>query len=107
MRPTRFQKMGSAFSRALSNAEAIFTIDGVQSLPVRIILRNGVSLDVGEEQGQDIEAKTYSLAVAAADVAGLTSLRDSMTFEGNIYRIRNHDDDGHAMMRIFVTGDIR
>jgi hypothetical protein len=107
MRPTRFQKMGSAFSRAFGNADAIFTIDGVQGLPVRIILRNGVSLDVADEQGQDIEAKTYSLSVAAADVIGLASLRDSMTFEGNTYSIRNHDDDGHAMLRIFVTGDIR
>jgi len=106
MRPNRFQKMGSAFSRAFGNAEAIFTIDGVQRPPVRIILRNGVSLDIGEEQGQDVEAKTYSLSVAAADVAGLTSLRDTMMFEGNTYGIRNHDDDGHAMMRIFVMGDI-
>lgn len=98
--------MGSAFSRAFGNATAIFTINGVAGLPVPIILRNGRDLDEGEEQGQSLEARTYSLAVAASLVPGLASQRDVMTFEGTVYPIVNHTDDAHAMLRVFVRGDI-
>ncbi|WEZ84581.1 hypothetical protein P6U16_08405 [Rhizobium sp. 32-5/1] len=98
--------MGSAFSRAFGNTTAVFTINGVVGLPVPIILRNGRDLDEGEEQGQGLEARTYSLAVAATDVAGLISQRDTMTFEGTVYPIVNHTDDAHAMLRVFLRGEI-
>lgn len=105
MRATRFQKMGPAFSRAFGNASAVFTIAGIAGQPVPIILRNGRDLDEGDEQGQGLEASTYSLAVAASHVAGLTSQRDTMTFNGTVYPILNHTDDAHAMLRVFVQGE--
>ena len=106
MRPTRFAKMGSAFSRAFGNATAVFMVDGVVTSPVTLILRNGRSLDLADQNDQDIEARTYSLAVAASDVPGLTSQRDTMVFDGVTYAIRNIEDDARAMLRIYVTGDI-
>lgn len=106
MRPTIFQKMGPAFSRAFGNATAIFTIGGVPGPSVPIILRNGRDLDEGDEQGQGLEVRTYSLGVAAVHAPGLTSQRDTLLFDGKVYSVRNHIDDGHAMLRIFVTGDI-
>lgn len=98
--------MGPAFSRAFGNTTAVFSINGVSTSAVPIILRNGRSLDESEQHDQGVEAKTYSLAVAASDVPGLASLRDSMIFEGVTYAITNHDDDGRAMLRLYVTGDI-
>lgn len=106
IRPPLFADMGDAFATAFGNAEAIFTIDGVNTPPTRIILRVGVGTNEVEEHGQGVEAVNYSLCVPASSVPGLTSQRDSMIYNGTTYPIINHIDDAHAMLRLFVEGDL-
>lgn len=101
-----FADMGGAFADAFGNADAVFTIDGVNTPSTRIILRVGIATDEVEEQGHGVEAVNYSLCVPASSVPGLTSQRDSVTYNGITYPIINHTDDARAMLRLFVEGDL-
>ena len=105
------------FVRAFGNAEAVFTVDGSDRPPVRCILRQWRDTDLAEDMGQAVEGTTHLLSVAAAQVPNLVSQRDSVTVfvtdrngaridDGTHYEIKTHEDDGRAMLRIFLTGDI-
>ena len=107
-RPAAFSGMGSAFAGAFGNVDCRFTIDGVSLQDtVRGILRQKRELGLADEYGrQDVEAVTHVLSVPATDLEALESERDQVEIEGTIYGIRNVTDDGRAMMKIWLRGDI-
>lgn len=106
-RPERFARMGEAFGRAFGNADGVFRINGVSGNPVRIIARKTRLTDEAEESGHGVEAVIDSVSVAATDVPGLTSQRDAVTIDGQLYPIRNIEDDGRAMLKLFFVGKLQ
>lgn len=116
-RPALFRRMGAAFEKAFGNVDAVFTIAGVDRPPVRAILRKWREIDLAEDLGQAVEGTTHLLSVAADSVAGLMSQRDSViiheldrngvrTGVSAAFEIRDNSDDGRAMVRIHLSGDI-
>ncbi|SOC38988.1 hypothetical protein SAMN05892877_105364 [Rhizobium subbaraonis] len=116
-RPALFAHMGAAFDDAFGNVDAAFTIDGVQRPAVRAILRKWREIDLVDDLGQGVEGTTHLLSVAAGKVSGLESQRDSViiheldrngvrTGVNAAFEIRDHSDDGRAMARIHLSGDI-
>lgn len=116
-RPALFARMGPAFDKAFGNVDAVFTIAGVERPAVRAILRKWREIDLVEDLGQAVEGTTHLLSVAADKVPGITSQRDSVTIHeldrngvrtgtSATFEIREHSDDGRAMVRIHLSGDI-
>lgn len=107
-RPAIFAGMGEAFAGTFGNVDCRFTIDGaVQPEPVRGILRQKRELELADEFGrQDVEAITHVLSVPASGLEELEGERDSVTIDGTAYGIRNVTDDGRAMLKIWLRGDI-
>lgn len=116
-RPALFARMGTAFDAAFGNVDAAFTIDGVARPAVRAILRQWREIDLAEDLGQAVEGTTHLLSLAADKVAGLESQRDSVTIHEldrngvrtgvtATFEIRDRSDDGRAMVRIHLSGDI-
>ena len=116
-RPALFARMGAAFDMAFGNVDAVFTIAGVARPSVRAILRKWREIDLVEDLGQAVEGTTHLLSVAADKVVGLESQRDSVTLHeldphgmrtgvSAAFEIRDHSDDGRAMARIHLSGDI-
>ncbi|UTV37640.1 hypothetical protein MYG64_04805 [Ensifer adhaerens] len=106
-RPEPFARMGPKFARAFGNVAAVFTIDGVVSpKAVRGIFRVWRGVDLVDEADQAVEGTTHVLSVAAADVPGLESQRDHVTFDGVTYPIINVSDDARAMLKLSLSGDI-
>ena len=101
-----FARMGEAFSRRLGNIRASFRIAGTVGDPVAVIVRQTREPGEVEEFGQSVEAVSQSVSVAAALVPGLQSQRDAMIIAANIYPIRNISDDGRAMLRLTIEGDL-
>ncbi|MGV0817124.1 head-tail joining protein [Martelella sp. AMO21009] len=107
-RPPQFSNMGAGFVSAFGNVDCVFTVDGVdQSASVRGILRQKRELEIAGEFGdQDVEAVTHVLSVAAVGLEALEAQRDSVTIAGTTYDIKNQMDDGRAMLKLYLTGDI-
>ncbi|WP_404862074.1 hypothetical protein [Georhizobium sp. MAB10] len=106
-RPTVFDGMGAAITAAFGNVDAVFTIDGVSQPAVRALLRQRRDIDLGDEGGQAIEGTRHTLAVDARLLAvPPVTGRDSVTISGITYRIGNRLDDGRAMLRFILDGDI-
>ncbi|SOC47088.1 hypothetical protein SAMN05892877_1273 [Rhizobium subbaraonis] len=116
-RPALFRRMGAAFEKAFGNVDAVFTIAGVDRPPVRAVLRKWREIDLVEDLGQAVEGTTHLMSVSAENVAGLMSQRDSViiheldrngarTGDSAAFEIRDHSDDGRAMVRIHLSGDI-
>jgi hypothetical protein len=105
-RPAAFAGMADAFTSALGNVDAVFTIDGIPGQPVRAILRQRRDIDMVEDAGQSVEGTVHTLAVDALLVAGITSNRDTVTIDGVVFGIGNRIDDGRAMMRFVLDGNI-
>lgn len=106
-RPLLFQEMGRQFSAAFGNCDAVFTIAGVVGLPVRVIVRSVRVNNEAEESGHGVEAVIDNVSVAAAAVPGLTSQRDAVTIGGRLYPIRNIEDDGRAMLKLFFRDKLQ
>ena len=106
MRPALFARMGAAFQRAFGNADAIFTIDGVAGEEVRVILRVMRTDDLAEEGVVGVEGTVHAISVPAEAVPGITSGRDSVVIAGTQYGIGNRLEDGRAMARFILDGDI-
>lgn len=117
LRPAVFERMGESFSRAFGNVDAVFTIDGEVRPAVRAILRQWRDVEESEELGQSVEGTTHLLSVASSMVPGLVSQRDSVSIfvtdragnrvdDGAEFAVKNHADDGRAMLKIYLTGDI-
>ena len=105
--PPLFAGVGAAFTATFGNVDCLFTIDGVQrTKPVRGILRQKRAIDLGEDEGQGVEGTVHTLKVNATDVPGLVSERDSVVIDGTTYEVGNVEDDGRAMLRIVLSGDI-
>ncbi|ANK73607.1 hypothetical protein FA04_13850 [Ensifer adhaerens] len=106
-RPEIFARMGSKFAKAFGNVDAVFTIAGVVSpKAVRGILRVWRDVELMEEVDQAVEGTTHLLAVAATDVPGLESRRDTVAIDGVTYPIINVSDDARAMLKLSLSGDI-
>lgn len=106
-RPEVFARMGPKFARAFGNVDAVFIIAGVVSpKAVRGILRVWRDVELMEEVDQAVEGTTHLLAVAAADVPGLESKRDTVAIDGVTYPIINVSDDARAMLKLSLSGDI-
>lgn len=116
-RPALFARMGAVFDRAFGNVDAVFTIAGVAGPAVRAILRKWREIDLAEDLGQAVEGTTHLLSVSADKVAGIASQRDSVTIHeldrngvrtgvSAMFEIRDHSDDGRAMVRLHLSGDI-
>ncbi len=116
-RPALFERMGAAFARSFGNVDCVFTIDGAERASVRGILRQWRDIDLGDELAQPVEGTTHLLSVASSEVPGLVSQRDSVTIfatdstgkridNGIPFDVKNHEDDGRAMLKIYLTGDI-
>lgn len=116
-RPAIFERMGAEFSRALGNVDCEFIIAGVAQTSVRGILRQWRDIDLSEELSQSVEGTTHLLSVASSSTPGLVSQRDKVTIfkldpignrvdDGQLFEIRNHADDGRAMLKIYLKGDI-
>ncbi|AJY47045.1 head-tail joining protein [Martelella endophytica] len=107
-RPAIFAAMGDAFAGTFGNVDCRFTIDGVAlSDPVRGILRQKRELELADEFGrQDVEAVTHVLSVPATGLEELESERDTVNIDGTFYGIRNLSDDGRAMLKLWLKGDI-
>ena len=106
-RPEPFARMGPKFARAFGNVDALFTISGVVGpKAVRGILRVWRDVELMEEVAQAVEGTTHVLSVAATDVLGLESKRDSVSIDGVTYPIINVSDDARAMLKLSLSGDI-
>lgn len=105
-RPERFARMGAAFGRAFGNADGIFTIAGATGGPVRIVARKIRETNLAEESDQGVEGVIDSVSVAADAVPGLTSQRDTVEIGGVSYPIRNIADDGRAMLKLLLQGNL-
>ncbi|TCT34704.1 head-tail joining protein [Martelella mediterranea] len=107
-RPAVFAGMGPAFAAALGNVDCRFTIDGVlQPETSRGILRQKRELEFADEYGrQDVEAVTHVLSVPATGLEKLESERDQVEIDDASFDIRNITDDGRAMLKIWLRGDI-
>ena len=106
-RPEIFARMGPKFAKAFGNVDAVFTIAGVVSPnAVRGILRVWRDVELMEEVDQAVEGTTHVLSVAAIDVLGLESKRDSVSIDGVAYPIINVSDDARAMLKLSLSGDI-
>ncbi|AMM84247.1 hypothetical protein [Martelella sp. AD-3] len=107
-RPAIFAGMGEAFAGTFGNVDCRFTIAGVVLAdPVRGILRQKRELELADEFGrQDVEAITHVLSVPAAGLEELEGERDSVTIDGTAYGIRNVTDDGRAILKVWLRGDI-
>lgn len=117
LRPAIFERMGPQFVRFLGNADCEFTIGGVMRPSVRGILRQWRDIDMVEDFSQAVEGTTHLLSVAASDIPGLASQRDRVAIfltdpsgkridAGNTFEVKNHTDDGRAMLKIYLKGDI-
>lgn len=117
LRPAVFERMGPQFVRSLGNVDCEFTIGGVLMPSVRGILRQWRDVDLAEDLSQAVEGTTHLLSVATSNTVGLVSQRDSVTIfmtapdgrrldAGTFYEVRNHTDDGRAMLKIYLKGDI-
>jgi len=107
-RPAVFAGMGPAFAGAFGNVDCRFTIDGLmQPETCRGLLRQKRELELADEYGrQDVEAVTHVLSVPATGLEDLESERDQVEIDGKAYAIRNLTDDGRAMLKIWLRGDI-
>lgn len=116
-RPTLFQRMGPGFVRAFGNVDCEFVIAGAARPTVRGILRQWRETDLASEGMQAVEGTTHLLSVAALDAPGLRSQRDSVTVfvtgaggvrldAGQTFGVASHEDDGRAMLKIQLSGDI-
>lgn len=107
-RPAIFAGMGDAFAGTFGNVDCRFTIGGVQrSDSVRGILRQKRELELGDAFGrQDVEAVTHVLSVPATGLDDLESERDTVIIDRTTYGIRNLTDDGRAMLKLWLKGDI-
>lgn len=117
LRPAIFEAMGEHFTAAFSNAEAEFTIAGTRRPAVRCILRQWRDADLVEAEGQAVEGTSHLLSVSSGAVAGLVSQRDRVDLypldalgarTGDVIAcaIRNHADDGRAMTKIWLEGNL-
>jgi hypothetical protein len=104
-RPAAFAGMAGAFTRAFANVDAVFTIAGVPGDPVRAILRQERVADLADD-GVGVEGLVHTLAVDADKVPGIASQRDSVTIAGETFGIGNRLDDGRAMARFILDGEI-
>ncbi len=105
-RPAAFERMAGSFQRAFGNVDAIFTIDGVRGDRVRAILRQRREDDLAEDGTVGVEGMTHVLSVPAETVQGIASQWDSVEIDGRTYGIGNRVDDGRAMMRFLLSGNI-
>ena len=107
-RPAAFCGMGPAFAATFGNVDCRFTVDGeVQPETCRGILRQKRELELADEYGrQDVEAVTHVLSVPATGLEALESERDQVEIDGEAYAIHNLTDDGRAMLKIWLRGDI-
>lgn len=117
LRPAVFDRMGPAFLRGFGNAEAVFTIAGTARNPVKAIVRQWREPDMMEAEGQAVEGASHVVAVASGDIAGLVSQRDSVTLHildksgartgvTVAGKIRNQAEDGRAMTKLWIKGNI-
>lgn len=104
-RPAVFSGMAGAFTRAFANVDAVFTIAGVAGNPVRAILRRERVDDLADD-GVAVEGTVHTLAVDADKVPGMVSQRDHVTIAGETFGIGNRIDDGRAMARFVLNGEI-
>ncbi|WDZ75454.1 hypothetical protein PWG15_12590 [Ensifer adhaerens] len=106
-RPEIFARMGPKFAKAFGSVDAVFTIAGVVSpKAVRGIFRVWRGVDLVDEADQAVEGTTHVLSVAATDVPGLESQRDTVAIDGVTYPIINVSDDARAMLKLSLSGDI-
>lgn len=106
-RPPLFEGMGHAFTGALGNVDALFIVNGVQlPKPVTVILRQRRDIGLAEEAGQSVEGTYHTMAVDAALVPELVSGRDRVIIQGEAFTIGNRLDDGRAMLRFVLDGNI-
>ncbi|MET3602175.1 head-tail joining protein [Martelella mangrovi] len=107
-RPAIFAGMGEAFAGTFGNVDCLFTVDGIALPdPVRGILRQKRELELADAFGrQDVEAVTHVLSVPATGLEDLESERDTVTIGGTVYDICNVTDDGRAMLKVWLRGDI-
>ncbi len=106
-RPSLFAGMGAEFSDTFGNVDAVFTINGVVSPKVvRGIFRVWRGVDLVDEADQAVEGTTHVLSIAATDVPGLESQRDTVVIDGVAYPIINVSDDARAMLKLSLSGDI-
>lgn len=98
--------MAGDFTSAFGNVDVTPVVDGVEQTPVRGILRQAREMDLMDEVGPAIEGVTHRLSIAAEAAAGLKTGRDSVLIVGTSYDIRARSDDGRAMARLYLKGDI-
>ena len=105
-RPAVFSGMAGAFTTTLGNVDVTPVVDGVDQAAVRGILRQRREIDLVEEAGAMVEGVTHVLSLAADAAELLVTDRDSVRIEATTYLVRSRSDDGRAMARLFLKGDI-
>ena len=98
--------MSGAFTAALGNVDVIPIVDGVDQATVRGILRQVREIDLVEEAAQAVEGVTHKLSISAEAADELKTGRDSVRIGGTEYAVRARGEDGRAMARLYLTGDI-
>lgn len=105
-RPTLFGALGDDFSDTFGNVDVTPVVGGVGQSVVRGILRQVREMDLIDDRGVAVEGVTHSLALAAAAGEMLVSGRDSVVIDGVIYPVRTKLDDGRAMIKLYLKGDV-
>ena len=103
-RPALFSALGGQFTDAFGNADAVFTVDGAASDPVRVIYRQFRETDVMEFSPQvSLEGVTHRLSVAASALpAGFDRDRDTIAVGDIVHTINTMEDDGRAMVKFLL-----
>lgn len=107
-RPGLFSGLAADFLGDLANVDVTFTIDGnLQPGSARGILRQARETDLADQgYGVAIEGITHRLSLAASDAEALQSGRDRVTIAGTTYTVRAIADDGRAMVKLLLGGDV-
>lgn len=107
-RPAIFADLGASFVDNFGNVDVVPVIDGQQKTAVRGILRQFREADLADPFGQSVEGVTHKLSLdaSASSLDGMQSDRDSVIINEVAYAIRSFEDDGRAMLRLLLTGEI-
>ncbi|MEP2977964.1 MAG: hypothetical protein ABJO86_00675 [Lentilitoribacter sp.] len=106
-RPSPFSEMADEFLNAFSNVDIYLIVGGVKAdAPIRAILRQVRDDEDHIEAGVVVEGVSHIVSISALAAGGLKNNRDAIELNGTTYKLKSKKDDGRAMVRLGLEGDL-
>lgn len=106
-RPSMFSGMADEFLDELSNVDLYLIVNGVKAdATIRGILRQARDDEDHIEAGVVVEGLSHVLSISAIAATDLLADRDSIELNGTTYNLKTKKDDGRAMVRLGLEGDL-